>query len=194
MVIKRGKKVEPTEKELTKDEIKKHNEDVISEYTTKLNNTLKEKKLFSFWTFADRSGFKKIKNMSFDQMQKAMKQDVDLYKNRQLCEVNINPRVKVDKRFGTWLYVSILAITTDDKANMRGKNVENNGCGFMWEEEDFKVTKFSFKLLEAIIQPIADNIHSCSNMSGFHITKIIKDLKKKGIDLNDHLSPLANLI
>lgn len=190
MVIKRGKKVNL---ELSKEEIAEKNYDTIEEYMAKLRTTLSEKKILSFWTFADRSGFKKIRNMSFQEMQDAMHADVNQYKNRQVCMIRMNPRDKADK-FGTWLYTNVWVITTDDKANMKGKKVKENSCGFMWKEEDFKVTKFSLKLVEAIMHPIADNIHSCSNMSGFHITKIIKDLKKKGVDLSEHLSPLANLL
>lgn len=169
-----------------------NNTEIISDYMAKLDAKLEKDNNIIFWTFADRSGFKKIRDMSFDDMQKAMKDDVEKYKNRQVCQIKIYPHTKADD-YGTWLYVGIWVITTDNKANLRGKTVKENGCGFMWKEEDFKVTKFSFKLVEAIMHPIAANKHSCSNMTGFHITKVINDLKKKGIDLSDYLNPLAGI-
>lgn len=186
MVINRTKKKSPAD-------VQKHNSEIIADHTNKLLDKLKEKKMLSFWTFADRAGFKKIKWMNFDSMQKYLKADIEKYKNRKLCEINIAPRRKADQ-YGAWLYVGFLAIHTDNNANMRGKNVGNNGCGIVWEEEDFKTTKFSFKLVEAIMHPIADNKHSCSNMTGFPATMVINDLKKKGIKLDEFLNPLANLI
>ena len=169
------------------------NTQIISEHVAKISKSLKEKGIFSFWTFADRSGFKKIKGMSFKDMQKSMKADIEKYKNRQICEIKIMTHDKPDK-YGTWLVVSILAITTDNEANMRGKSVKNNGCGIMWKEQDFKFTKFSLKLVGAIMHVIADGKHSCSNLTGFHIEKVIKDLNNKKIDLSDHLTPLAGLV
>lgn len=172
--------------------IEEKNTQIISEHIAKIDQSLSEKKIYSFWTFADRSGFKKIKGMSFKEMQKSMKADVEKYKNRQICEIKINPYTTPDK-YGTWLVVGIWTITTDDNANMEGKGVKNNGCGIMWEEQDFKFTKFSLKLIEAIMHVIADGKHSCSSFTGFHIEKVIKDLKDKKIDLSDHLTPLAGL-
>lgn len=192
MVIKRGIKNQGKKSELLIVDAREHNTKVISEYIAKLVATLDEKDLFNFWTFADRSGFKKIKNTSFEKMQKKMKKDIDLYKNRQICEIKIYSHDNADQ-FGTWLYVGIWVITTDNEANMKGKSVKSNGCDFMWKEEAFKVTKFSFKLLEAIIRPIADNVHSCNSFTGLPILDVIDKLKKKGVDLSEHLHPLANL-
>jgi len=96
------------------------NTEIISDHIAKIDKSLSEKDIYSFWTFADRSGFKKIKNMSFKDMQKTMKSDVEKYKNRQICEIKIMTHSKPDKH-GTWLVVGILAITTDDEANMKGK-------------------------------------------------------------------------
>lgn len=172
--------------------VENRNTQIISEHIQKLHKSIKEKGIFSFWTFADRTGFKKIKGMSFNDMQKSLKADVDKYRNRQLCEIKIQTHLKPDE-YGTWLVVSIWSITTDDDANMRGKMVKNNGCGIMWKEKDFRNTKFSFKLLEAIMHVVADGRHSCSNMTGFHITKVLKDLKRKKIDLSEYLTPLAGL-
>jgi len=178
---------------LSDKKIENKNTEIISEHVDKIIKSLKEKKIFSFWTFADRSGFKKIKGMSFKDMQKTLKSDIEKYKNRQICEIKILPYAKPDK-YGTWLSIGIWSITTDDEANMEGKAVKNNGCGIMWKEQDFRVTKFSLKLIEAITHIIADGKHSCSNMTGFHVEKVLKDLKGKKIDLSDHLTPLAGLI
>lgn len=193
MVISRTLKESKPKSERLQKEEQKHNNEIISNHISKLRNKSKKDESLSFWTFADRAGFKKIKGKDFDDIQKYLKADVEKYKNRKICQIHIYTPEKPDK-YGTWLYVGILAIHTDDKANMRGKNVGNNGCGIMWKEQDFKTTKFSYKLIEAIMHPIADNKHSCSNLSGFHVTKVVNDLKKKGIKLDEFLNPLANLI
>jgi hypothetical protein len=193
MVIKRGKKIEPVLNKKSINEIKKHNETVITEYITNLQQTIKEKSLQSFWTFPDRSGFKKIKNVTFQDIQASIKANVDKYKNRQVCEIKIIAFPKSDE-YNTYLVVDIWTITSDNNANIKGKNIKENGCAFMWAEEDFKITKFSFKLVEAIMHIIADNKHKCSSFTGFHIAKVLDDLKKKKIDLSEYLSPLANLV
>lgn len=172
--------------------VEDRNTQIISDHIQKLHKSIKEKGIFSFWTFADRTGFKKIKGMSFNDMQKSMKSDTDRYRNRQLCEIKIQTHLKPDE-YGTWLVVSIWSITTDNMANMEGKAVKNNGCTFKFDESDFRVTKFSFKLLEAIVHVVADGRHSCSSFTGFHIKKVLKDLKRKKIDLSDYLTPLAGL-
>jgi hypothetical protein len=190
MVIKRGKKIKP---KLSNNNLLNNNDEIIvREYIDKLDKSLKEKDLQSFWTFADRSGFKKIKNMSFKDMQTALKEDVKKYANRKLCDITIATYPEPDK-YGTYLLVDILVIFTDDEANMKGKNCTTNSCAFLWSIEDFKLTKFSLKLVEAIMHPIADNIHTCTSFTGFHVTKVINDLRKKGVDLSDHIIPLPGL-
>jgi hypothetical protein len=63
----------------------------------------------------------------------------------------------------------------------------------MWTNEDFAITKFSFKLIEAIMYPISKKAIKCPSICGVHISYVIKELKKKGYNLDEFLNPLAGL-
>lgn len=186
-------RVKNTKKEKTTKEIKEHNDKVVHDYIVNLTKTIKEKKLGTFWTFADRTGFKKIKNMHFDDMCIALKEDVELYKNRQLVNIKIISYIP-PKKHGVHLLVNIWVIFTDDKANIKGFGVKGNSASIIWNTEDFKFTKFSLKLVEAIMYPIADWKYIGDSISGSHITSVADMLKKKKINLSDHIAPLAGLI
>lgn len=186
-------RVKNTKKEKTTKEIKEHNDKVVHDYIVNLTKKIEEKGLDAFWTFADRTGFKKIKNMTFNDMRDALKEDVELYKNRQLVEIKIISYIP-PKKHGVHLLVNIWVIFTDDKANIKGFGVKGNSCSMIWNTEDFKFTKFSLKLIEAIMHPIADWKYMCDSISGSHITDVIDELKEKKINLSDHISPLAGLI
>lgn len=168
------------------------NEQVVHDYMVKLAKTIKEKDLDAFWTFADRSGFKKIKNMTFNEMRDAMKEDIETYKNRQLVHIKINTHIPSNQH-GTHLFVNILVIFTDNEANIKGRSVRTNSCTMIWNTDDFKFTKFSLKLVEEIIEPIAEQIHSCGSFTGFSIKYVVDSLKKKKVFLK-HISPLAGLL
>jgi hypothetical protein len=183
MVIKRSPTIENT---------KEQKEKIIVDYITKLEQTLKDSDLQSFWVFADRSGFKKIKGINQGKMQKILKTNVKKYANRELCQIKIIPSYKPDK-YGTYLLVSILVLYLDGDANMQGREVKTNSCEFLWSMDDFKITKFSFKLIERMMHIVANYEHSCTSFMGFHIEKVINDMKKRKIDISECLTPLSGI-
>lgn len=183
MVIKRSPTVENT---------KEQKEKIIVNYITKLRSTLKESHLQSFWTFVDRTGFKKIINIGQMDMQKVLHKNIKKYANRILCQIKINAYPKPDHH-GTYLFINILVIYLDDEANMDSMKVDTNSCAFIWSMEDFKITKFSFKLVERMMNIVARGKHSCPSFTGFHIEKVVNDMKKKDIDISDCLNPLAGI-
>jgi hypothetical protein len=66
-------------------------------------------------------------------------------------------------------------------------------CAVRWEEEDFRVSKLSFKLLNEIMHLVADDKHKCVDIYGIPLSKVVNDLQKKNIDITDVLSPLAGI-
>ena len=125
-------------------------------------------------------------------MQKFLKKDIKKYANRQLCEISIVTDPIPDKH-GTYLLVNILVIYLDNDANMQGRDVRTNSCAFLWSIEDFKITKFSLKLVETMMHIIAKRKHSCSSFTGFHIEFVLEKMKKKGIDISECLTPLSGI-
>lgn len=164
---------------------------------TTLYNQLAEKKLHSFWVFPDRAGFKKIKDLTFTKMQKFLYQDVDKYKNRNICYFSICTYHKDPKKFRDpshyWLVVDLTIYHIDDTGNMIGTNEEAYGCTYAWKDKDFKTTKLTFKLLETIMYPVIEKKYTNTSIFGIPITNVIKHLEKKGIDFSDVNAPLAGL-
>jgi hypothetical protein len=172
-------------------------DDIIYEYVDKTFTAIKDKDLTHFWVFADRSGFKKYKN-SLSEMKKILQQDVDKYSDRILAHIAIGAHHKdsPDSIFandaGIWLDVNISVHHTDDNALINGK-YKSWGCHYGWTSEDFAVTKFSFKLLEAIMNPISKKVMTCPSLFGTPLNIVLKRLKEKGYNLDEFLNPLAGV-
>ena len=176
-------------------EEKKRKAVIIRKYLTKLDEQIKEKDLNYFWTFPDRSGFKKIgKGFSYEKMQKLVQKDIDKYANRQIMYFSIRLEHKsadtsTHRKYDTWILVDTLTF----KINSKGEFKADGGCHYVWKDDDFKLTKFSFKLLETIMHPIAEHKLKCISLMGFPLSWVIDRLKKEGVDFSDVLSPLAKI-
>jgi hypothetical protein len=182
-------------KELNRIKEEKRLELIVLPHLDKLFMQLTEKNTLDFWVFPDRSGFKKIVDMDFDDMQTFVKSDVEKYADRKICLFKLSfthrdAKTSIWRKSGILLIVSIVVFHMDNKAMLNGKNTAK-GCTFNWHFEDFKLTKLTYKLLETIMHPIADGIFECSSLGGFPLTYVIKNLEKKGIDFTDVLIPLA---
>ena len=176
----------------------KRMENIIFPYLDKLSESLKEKKSFTFWTFPDRSGFKKIKNYDYKEIQKFLDKDPGKYADRNIIHFSIityhrsNDDSKYSfKTMGTFLGVSILVNPIDKNGKM--KNVGSWGGKFIWKAKDFKITKLSFKLLERIMEIVVSDHMSFASLTGTNITDLLIDFKRSGYDLSDVLSPLAGV-
>jgi hypothetical protein len=55
-----------------------------------------------------------------------------------------------------WLIVDLIVYHIDDTGGMIGNNEEAWGCTYSWRDDDFKLTKFSFKLLEKIMHLVVE--------------------------------------
>jgi hypothetical protein len=152
-----------------------------------------------FWTFVDIKGFKKIRMKTIEQMQEYINKDIDKYKNRQVAEISIAfrhklPKDSFERKQGIWLTASITVFQSDETGNIRNKKkFPSRSCAIRWEEEDFRVSKLSFKLLERIMHLVAENKHTCPDLYGISLHRIVDELKKKKIDISDVLSPLKGI-
>lgn len=185
------------EKQLEVDKVKeeKRKEKIIVKYLTKLEERLTEADTYHFWVFPDRAGFKKIYS-SVNNMEKMLLKNPEKFKNRSIAYFAIQLYHNCNKnspfkKSGIWMSVSLSIFQMDDKANLHGET--GNGCHWAWKTDDFKLTKFSFKLLETIMYPINDRVTSCESLMGLSITYVVDLLEKKGADFTDVLQPLANI-
>lgn len=170
-------------------------EKLVIPYMEKLVAQLQEKNLFNFWVFPDRSGFSKINNVGYDEMQKLLKEDVDKYANRTICRVSMIDREEsVTSTYyqnDIWLGLSIVIIHLDAKCNFKGAKVKRNRCDVMWKTPDFKITKLTFKLIETLMHIMAQNNYNYASLYGYPISYVLEDLQKKGHDLSAALIPLG---
>jgi hypothetical protein len=191
-----SKKGGEQEKKMVK-RAQKEIDDTIIKHLVALKEKLGENT--SFWTFPDDKKFKKLYHGELlEEIQDRIKKDVDKYKNRKIAEISICPRHKASKNTfvkhqGIWLTARIIVFGIDVKGKMQGRNNFNNSCSIRWEEEDFLVSKLSLKLLEKIMYAVAEDKHSCLDMYGISLHKVVNDLKKKNIDISDDLSPLKGI-
>ena len=171
-------------------------DDVIKQHLDKLEEKLGDD--VTFWTFPDLKGFKRIHMNTIEQMQAYINEDINKYKNRKICEISIAFRHRANRdsflrQQGIWLTVSILVFGIDKDGNLQGKKSFNNMCAIRWEEEDFRVSKLSFKLLNEIMHIVAEDKHKCIDIYGISLHKVVSDLKKKNIDISHVLQPLAGI-
>jgi hypothetical protein len=182
------------QKEIAKINEKKQAIETIVPYLKSLRMQLKNKHRLDFWSFPDRSGFKKISSR-FDDMQKMVQEDVEKYANRKIClfsiAIYLNPKEYKDFDHD-WLVVNMDIFHLDDKAKLNGKNKGWSSC-YSWRDEDFKITRFTFNLLEEIMHIVADKKHIFPNITGMPLHHVINDLKKKKISIAHVLNPLVGL-
>ena len=170
-------------------------EKIVLPYLDKLEKQLEEKNLKIFWTFPDRAGFKKIKIPDFDRIQELVKLDIPKYANRKICLIQLSflqndPITDIYRKHGILLIVSLSVFHMDKNCMLNGKN-KSAGCTFNWTLKDFKLTKPTFKLIESIMHIVTDGKYQSIGFSGIPISVVLNDLKKKKINLDDDLTPLA---
>ena len=179
------------EKELTK------KKELITEYLDQLEERLIEKKQRGFWTFPDRTGFKKI-SASTDKIEKMLNKDYNKYIGRQIAEyvIAFHQNKKPDsmhKSSGLWLSVTIRMYDIKDKGGKLVLDLDKE-CDIAWNTDDFKISKFSFKLVERFMKPLAEKKTSCVSILGKSLKFVLDRYKKDAkIDFSDVLQPLKNI-
>jgi hypothetical protein len=177
------KKVKRTEEKVIIDSLERERRHKLFKlYLDKLETQLKEKGMLSFWTFADRKGFKKFSG-SDKKIDKMLKGDINKYRNRQLAEyiIQFHHNEKENSIFNI-----------DDEGLRIGKN-KFYECSITWKDADFGISKFSLKLIEKFLKPLADNKINCSSIFGLTLRFVIDHYKEKvGMDFSDVLQPLKD--
>jgi hypothetical protein len=171
--------------------------ELITEYLDQLEERLEEKDHAGFWAFPDRTGFKKF-NGSNGKIEKMLNKDPDKYSGRQIAKYSIifHQNEKFDsmhKSSGLWLNVTIRMYDIKQKG---GKLVLENSkqCDIAWNTDDFAISKFSFKLVERFMKPLAENKTSCVSIFGKPLKFVLERYKKDAkIDFSDVLQPLKNI-
>ncbi len=173
----------------------------IMEYMDKVDAFLKEKRLYNFWFFPDEKGFKnRIPGLGPKEIKQMVKKDLDKYKGRTVVNVRIVPNYKDPdslpmkaetphgEKIPIYMHGQIMVFKILDDGNL--KSTTKSGIEFGWRKEDFEVTKFSLKLLERLVRIAASKLYYCTLTFGCPMSYIVKELRKKKIEIDDVLAPL----
>ena len=170
---------------------------IIKEYLDQLEERLESKDQAGFWVFPDRSGFKKF-NGSNSKIEKMLNKDPDKYNGRQIAKYAIlfHQNEKSDtmhQSSGLLLSVTIRAYDIKEKGGLLV--LENSKqCDIAWTIDDFSISKFSFKLIEKFMKPLAERKTSCVSILGKPLKFVIERYKKDAkVDFSDVLQPLKSL-
>jgi hypothetical protein len=178
-----------------KESNKESEDEIIKTYIDNLDKQLKEKDLYAFWTFPDRSGFKKFKFETRDDMQEFINQNINKYKNRIICKLSISTYKNFIgtgfTKYNIQIMLNMDFYNIDDKGVIKTKGAW--GGRFVWEKDDLKITKFTWKFVEKLLIPGANDEISYISFTGYPIHGLLKDLKRLKIDMSDVLHPLAGL-
>jgi len=210
--LKRFRKIEEEEarKEMEKEKLAIAEEKeyerkckIIYKYMVKLKKELEEKNMTHFWVFLDEPGFKRIVS-PFKTMKDYIKKNADKFKNKRIAY--FASLLRTDEHgekmlFGPadiWIGISLNIYHIDNDGNIMGKN-NSCGCVFNWLTDDFKITKFSFKLLERIMYIVNTKLVTCPSLGGYALSSVINmirnqyQLKKRNIGVDDLLVPLKGV-
>lgn len=118
------------------------------------------------------------------------------YKDKKYAEIYLKPHHKDHgKQTGlfrdpdTWIDCNIKVF----KVGKNGKWTATYGCKWTWRTDDFKVSKFSFKLINKLIEVVSNNIYTCGQLSGEPLSFMIKNMKKRGVKFGELLQPLTGV-
>jgi hypothetical protein len=163
-------------------------------YLDRLQNEIVGKNLLEFWTFPDEPGFKKLKGIPFKDMQKFINKDRNKYKNRKVALISLlfyhhDKPTNIMRQHGNYFAVSMTIFPIDKHGVLNG---DDNawGADLAWKLEDFKTTKFTFKLIETILNPVGKRKKIFTSLLGFSITFVINELKKIRVNFDNILKPL----
>lgn len=174
----------------------KRMENLIIPYLDNLQEQLVKKDLMYFWVFADEPGFVKIKVASLSDMQKYVNKDIDKYKNRIVASISIlfehndDPQDNMCRKLGIYFRVDISAYPISATGIVSKKANQVWGATPAWYVNDFKLSKFSFKLIETITKAVVLYHVPFPSIWGYELSFIIDELTQRGVDFTKILIPL----
>lgn len=179
---------------IKKEEERKHK--IIYKYMEKLDQKFKERFTNGFWLWVDKPT-KVISGKGIQYFRKLISNNPEKYKNKHLAEIvvisNHKDHGKEKHLFmnkDTWISCRISIFKINNKGEFPKKP---DGCNWTWRTDDFKISKFSFKLINFLLDVINKDIYTCGTLSGEPLSFMVKNMKKRGVDFGDLLQPLSNV-
>lgn len=172
---------------------KNENEKIVKEYIENLSAQLKEKKLFSFCVFPEQ-GFKNKMREGIKEIKKISKQEAGKHEHLVCFTINTlhDSRDSILGKAGGWLFASIKVIPIDKNGELLSRKGWNTSMH--WKVDDFKITKFSLKLLETLMKHVVAKKLEIADVFGVPFNELIEELEYKKIDISSVFTPLPNLV
>lgn len=166
----------------------------IKKYLKKLGKTLEDKELNEFFVMVDRTDFKPIKG-GWTETLKMFKERASYYAGKRTAYISMGPHTKnlkyyegsskdKIKPFIFSLKIVIYEIKEDGTLNNFINNVV--GVTINYEPDDFEERPFHIKDVETFMRLCADGKLYIDTLNGQWYKKIIKMLRKKGIDFDNY--------
>ncbi len=172
-----------------------HNEEVIKKYMEKIDSKIKENELASFWIFSDTGFKKKIRNKSYKDIEKMTMKSPEKYADKAVLHVKLMPLHEdyesIPGKKGVWLIIDIGAFPIGKKGELLDD--DSWGIGIQWKEEDLKIGKFTFKMLEHLADITYKKKISANGSFGLRFKDFLKSLRLDRINIDSYLTPLEGL-
>ncbi len=172
-----------------------HNEKIIKEYMKKMDAKMKENDLYSFWIFSDTGFKKKIRGKTYEDIEKMTKKSPEKYAGKAVLHVKLMPLhedyTSIPGKNGAWLTINISSFPIGKKGELL--NDDSWGIGIQWKEEDLKIGKFTFKMLEHLADLTYKKKLEISGSFGLRFKDFLNSLKRKLINIDSYLTPLEYL-
>jgi hypothetical protein len=174
---------------------KKRKEAIIFPYLDKLMKKLKDTIGNGYWFFIEKDRIKRIKESTVE-MKEILMNNSKKYAGKYIGKFTVytyhkDPSDADYRSWGVYMGSQIGIFKVDKDGSIMSTG--SWGCHFRWETDDFKLTKFSLKLIERLALALFETRMSCASITGMSISWVLQQLEKKGYDFSDVLSPLAKV-
>ena len=162
----------------------------IKKYLKKLKKTLEEKEFFSFFVMADQTDFKPIKG-EWKETQEMFKERASYYAGKRVAHISLYPNIKGLKYYKApekynikdFVFSTKIVIYKVKENGTLSQSINDTvGVRINYEPDDLENKRFNLKDVEKFMRLCAEEKFYIETLNGQWYKKIIKILKKKGID------------
>lgn len=158
----------------------------IKKYLKKLGKTLKDKDLESFHVMCDRVDFKPMKGYHVPKdLMDMFAERIQYYAGKRVAHISLytHPEGLKTGRFVFSIKIEIYKIL--DNGRLSHSINDTRGVMINYEPDDLERRRFHLKDVEKFMRLCADGTLYIETLNGQWYKKVLKMLKKKGIDFED---------
>lgn len=155
----------------------------IKKYLKKLEKTLEEKQLESFFIMVDRTDFKPIKGYdSPKELADMFSKKIQYYVGKRVAHISLYTNPNGLKKNQSIFSIKIVIYKIAESGKFSKDPIDVYGLLINYEPDDFESRKFLIKDVEKFMRLCSDKVINTDTLNGNWYKVIIKRLKKKGIE------------